>query len=211
VNSSSYNVVESAHLTAGLSLSQALKGNGQTASKIVAEVRNEVSSFLESVTGINDIMTFAKMAMSTAQAGRKIVFIGEGSSISSASHSATDFSKSGLTSVAISDSNLITAMMNDFGRDSWLVKGLERHSSEGDLVVLLIHDQITPAETHAIQWCHSSARQVVAIGGSILKTQIYDQLHHYVPWNSTSLVSNHVMPSIANLAVADGLLTLMSK
>lgn len=208
VDSLSYNVVESAHLAAGLSLVESLKNDDLNARDILSSTADAIGTIASSSSWVDQVVDFGGVAVRTAEEERKIVFIGEGSSISSASHSATDFTKSGLRSVAISDANLITAMMNDFGRDSWLVKGLERYSEPGDLVVLLLHDDMTAAEGDALQWCQHNDRTPFVIGGRAIPPSSTDRQVPQISWDSDHPSSNLIIPSITNLAVADGLLTL---
>ena len=205
VPSLSYNVVETVHLASGLCLAHSLAGGSPVEDSLLSIAR-DVSELLDSKSRMDAILDLAEIAQETAARGGKLVFIGEGSSISSAAHSATDFTKSGLKSIAISDSNLITAMMNDFGRDAWLVKGLERYTEEGDLVVLLMHDSMTLAEEKAVLWCGSNSRNVVAIGGTNSNSRVNSVLRQHHTWSGDNQSGNLIIPSVTNLAIADGLL-----
>lgn len=207
VDSSSYNVVESAHLAAGLSLAEALRDDTANASDVLLSVAGAIETIASSHSWVDQIMNFGGEAVRAVSADRKLVFIGEGSSISSAAHSATDFTKSGLRSVAISDANLITAMMNDFGRDSWLVKGLERYSEPGDLVILLLHDELSGAERDALIWSQSNGRETFVIGGKPIPPSATGRQIRQISWYTDQLSSNLLIPSLTNLAFADGLLT----
>lgn len=207
VDSLSYNVVESAHLAAGLSLAESLKDDVASATDVLSSIAGAIETIASSSSWVDQIMEFGAEALKTTDAGHKLVFIGEGSSISSAAHSATDFTKSGLRSVAITDANLITAMMNDFGRDSWLVKGLERYSDPADLVILLLHDDLTAAERDALRWCQANGREAFVIGGKPIPSTSTDQPLRQISWDSDQLSSNLLIPSLTNLAVADGLLS----
>ena len=205
VPSFDYNVVETVHLAVGLCIAQSLAGGTAVENSLVS-IANDVRELADSRARMQDIVEFAEISKKTISESGKLVFIGEGSSISSASHSATDFTKSGIKSVALSDSNLITAMMNDFGRDEWLVKGLERYSDPGDLVVLLMHDAMTAAEEKAVLWCGNNSRTVVAIGGVHSSSAVVSVLRQHHEWSGTDMSGNLIIPSVTNLAVADALL-----
>lgn len=210
VDSLSYNVVESAHLVAGLSLARSLTHKNETSANVLSSAEQSIEAVATSSLWVDQILEFSDEVLKAVGRGNKLVFIGEGSSISSAAHSATDFTKSGLRAVAISDANLITAMINDFGRDSWLVKGLERFSEPEDLVVLLMHDEMTAAEHDALSWCHMNGRKTFVIGGPAITSSEAGFRVRQLAWHSDEPSSNIIIPSITNLAVADGLLTLRS-
>lgn len=205
VPSFDYNVVETTHLAAGLCLAQSLAGGISHDDSLLA-IERDLRALLDSAPRMEAIADFAETAKKTVAREGKVVFVGEGSSISSASHAATDFTKSGIKSVAVSDSNLITAMMNDFGRDEWLVKGLERFSDKGDLVVLLMHDVMTTAEEKAVLWCGENSRDVVAIGGTCPSPVVSSVLLQHQAWSGKDLSGNLIIPSVTTLAVADALL-----
>ena len=65
------------------------------------------------------IESAGQLAMAQAEAGRKIIFIGNGASASIASHMSTDFWKNGgMRAVAFNDAALLTCLSNDCGYEN---------------------------------------------------------------------------------------------
>lgn len=211
VDSTSYNVVESVHLAAGLALANALSGKSPDPSETLLKLSEKIDRTAKDNSVITNLLKVEATFSEAVSSGRKLVFVGEGSSTSSACHSATDFTKSKLKSVALSDANMTTAMMNDFGRNSWITMGLERYSDEGDVVVFLTHDKLTEAEKAGIDWCKARKRETVFFGASIdMEDREFTDsvVHGALPADP---VSNLVLPSVMNLSIADGLLSLVGK
>ena len=70
--------------------------------------------------------------------GGKTMAMGNGASASIASHISTDLSKgAGIRTVNFNDTNLITALSNDYGYENWMEKAVEIYGDAGDMVILV--------------------------------------------------------------------------
>src|SRR5580698_5639289 len=79
-----------------------------------------------------------KSAHTTHDAGKKILFIGNGGSAGIASHLAIDFTKNGkLRSLAFNDPSALTALGNDLGYENVFAKQIEYHATPGDMVIAI--------------------------------------------------------------------------
>lgn len=90
----------------------------------------------------SDIYTFIMKLRDTIlivkENRNKIIFAGNGASAAIASHFALDFTKQAkVRSIFFSDPSLITAYSNDYGFENWVMKTIEHHCYEGDLVILI--------------------------------------------------------------------------
>lgn len=72
------------------------------------------------------------------QAGKKIIFIGNGGSAALASHCAVDITKNaGVRCMNFNEADLITCFSNDFGYEKCFQKALEFYADPGDVIVLV--------------------------------------------------------------------------
>ncbi|TBA93650.1 SIS domain-containing protein [Rhizobium ruizarguesonis] len=79
-----------------------------------------------------------QLARATHDAGRKIMFIGNGGSAAIASHMATDYSKNGgLRAMAMNDGATLTCLSNDLGYENVFSTQIGMHANEGDLLVAI--------------------------------------------------------------------------
>ena len=70
--------------------------------------------------------------------GRKTIIAGNGGSAAIASHCALDFSKNALVRcVALTNPELVTALANDCGYETWVAKALELYADDGDVIILI--------------------------------------------------------------------------
>ena len=70
--------------------------------------------------------------------GGKTMTMGNGASASIASHISTDLSKgAGIRTVNFNDTNLITALSNDYGYENWMEKAVEIYGDSGDVAILV--------------------------------------------------------------------------
>lgn len=203
VDSENYNIVESAHLYLGL---------------LAIEQMDEEESLsmrrTESATGeakkipwgrfIEKLDDFSSALEETNFSSRRVVFIGDGSSSSLASHLATDFSKSGLTAQSINDHNFLSMAQNDYPNDDWLQVGIERSVRREDFLVFVTHSNLFPAEIKAIQraiptdldvWFHGSVHPPEGFPAE--RALVYPVV---------SPVNELVIPSVGLLAVAEAFL-----
>ncbi len=73
-----------------------------------------------------------------AEAGCKIMFIGNGGSAAISSHMATDYWKrGGMRAVAFNDSSLITCIGNDYGYGSVFEKPIGMFADRGDVLIAI--------------------------------------------------------------------------
>jgi D-sedoheptulose 7-phosphate isomerase len=73
-----------------------------------------------------------------AQAGRKVIFIGNGGSAAIASHQALDYWKNGgMRAIAFNDSSLLTCIGNDFGYPHVFEKPVEMFADHGDVLIAI--------------------------------------------------------------------------
>ncbi|MDP7078124.1 MAG: SIS domain-containing protein [Desulfobacterales bacterium] len=84
------------------------------------------------------IESAGQLAMAQTEAGRKIIFIGNGASASIASHMSTDFWKNGsMRAIAFNDAALLTCLSNDCGYENVFGKSVEMFADEGDILVAI--------------------------------------------------------------------------
>ena len=84
------------------------------------------------------IESAGQLAMAQTEAGRKIMFIGNGASASISSHMATDFWKNGgMRAIAFNDAALLTCLSNDYGYENVFGKSVEMFADEGDILVAI--------------------------------------------------------------------------
>jgi D-sedoheptulose 7-phosphate isomerase len=88
---------------------------------------------------VEDAFTRVRKSAHTAHdAGKKILFIGNGGSAGIASHLAIDFTKNDkLRSLAFNDSSALTAIGNDLGYENVFAKQIEYHAAPGDMVIAI--------------------------------------------------------------------------
>lgn len=203
VDSMNYNVVETAHLLLGLI---AVRGLGLSESAVEKDFERCVEELrsLDWEATIEQLDLFSGELKDIDFESQRIIFVGDGSSASLASHLATDFSKSGLTSQALNDHSFLSAAQNDFGSIDWISVGIERSYRPGDTVIFISHGDLFPAEKKAIQSTYES-RVAVAHHGTV--TIPFDVPHHrHVTYPVTHPASELVAPSIGLLAIAEAFL-----
>lgn len=203
VDSRNYNVVETAHLLLGL-----IAVRGLELSRLEVE-----EDFQRCVEELNNLDWGAKIeqlnAFSDELAGidfqsNRIVFVGDGSSASLASHLATDFSKSGLTSQAMNDHSFLSAAQNDFGSVDWISVGVERSYRPGDTVIFVSHGHLFPAEKKAIESALQLGASVAHHGTVPEPVDLPD--HRQLTYSVMHPASELVAPSIGLLAIAEAFL-----
>ena len=84
------------------------------------------------------IESAGQLAMAQTEAGRKIIFIGNGASASISSHMATDFWKNGgMRAMAFNDAALLTCLSNDCGYENVFGKSVKMFAGEGDILIAI--------------------------------------------------------------------------
>ena len=72
------------------------------------------------------------------QLKRKIIFVGNGGSVSIAGHLTVDFTNAvGIRSINFNDPGIITCFSNDYGYENWVGKALDCYANSGDILVLI--------------------------------------------------------------------------
>jgi len=99
----------------------------------------EVTDLSGNVMPVEDAFNrVRKSAHTVHDAGKKILFIGNGGSAGIASHLAIDFTKNGkLRSLAFNDPSALTALGNDLGYENVFAKQIEYHATSGDMVIAI--------------------------------------------------------------------------
>jgi len=78
------------------------------------------------------------LILKTKDAGRKMIFIGNGASAAIASHISVDFWKNGgIRAVAFNDAALLTCISNDYGYHYSFEKPIEMFADKGDLLIAI--------------------------------------------------------------------------
>ena len=121
----------------------------------MAQTPNQIAAYFDVVGGLGHRIeatdaTGAGLAVEKAldwalararqahDAGRKIIFVGNGGSASIASHMAIDYSKNaGLRAIAFNDAAALTCLGNDVGYDNVFGKQVELYGAAGDLLIAI--------------------------------------------------------------------------
>ncbi|MGO7533368.1 SIS domain-containing protein [Rhizobium leguminosarum] len=107
-----------------------------------------------------------QLARATHEAGRKIIFIGNGGSAAIASHMATDYSKNGgLRAMAMNDGATLTCLSNDLGYENVFAKQIDMHANEGDLVVAISSSGRSESITKAVRTAREKGGAVLTLSG----------------------------------------------
>lgn len=84
------------------------------------------------------VTAFYEAARNCGQAGRKVIYIGNGGSASIASHMSVDLWKNGgIKSQCFNDPSLLTCLANDLGYEHVFAKPVESFAEPGDIVVAI--------------------------------------------------------------------------
>ncbi|MGO8187367.1 SIS domain-containing protein [Rhizobium leguminosarum] len=107
-----------------------------------------------------------QLARATHDAGRKIIFIGNGGSAAIASHMATDYSKNGgLRAMSMNDGATLTCLSNDLGYENVFAKQIDMHATEGDLVVAISSSGRSESITNAVRVARERGGAVLTLSG----------------------------------------------
>ena len=203
VDSMNYNVVETAHLLLGLIAVRALELPEGDAKADFQECVEELRDF-DWKPIIEKLAVFSDELATIDFQNQRIVFVGDGSSASLASHLATDFSKSGLTAQALNDHSFLSASQNDFGSLDWISVGIDRSFRPGDTIVFISHSELFPAERKAIQASFDGGIAMAHHGTVSASLEL--PKHREVTYDVSHPASELVAPSIGLLAIAEALL-----
>ena len=87
---------------------------------------------------IAQLEDIADMIELTQESGNKGIFVGNGGSLSIASHLTIDcINAADLKAVNFNDPSMITCFSNDYGYENWVAKALECYADSGDTLVLI--------------------------------------------------------------------------
>lgn len=79
-----------------------------------------------------------QLVLHTHQAGKKIIFIGNGGSAAISSHIAIDYWKNGgMRAIAFNDTSLLTCIGNDYGYAHVFEKPIQMFADSGDLLIAI--------------------------------------------------------------------------
>jgi D-sedoheptulose 7-phosphate isomerase len=99
-------------------------------------------------------------------AGKKILFIGNGGSAGIASHLAIDFTKNGkLRSLAFNDPSALTALGNDLGYENVFAKQIEYHAAPGDMVIAISSSGKSPNILAGVSTARQHGCEIVTFSG----------------------------------------------
>lgn len=91
---------------------------------------------------------------STADAGGKLIFIGNGGSAAMSSHLSVDFTKAcGIRSINFNEADLITCFANDYGYENWCEQALSAYADQDDLVILISSSGNSQNILNAAKYC----------------------------------------------------------
>ena len=99
-------------------------------------------------------------------AGRKVIFIGNGGSMGIAAHMAIDFSKNGgMRAMALGDSAALTCLGNDFGYADVFSRQIDWHGTAGDVLIAISSSGESPNILNGVAAARSRQCQVVTFSG----------------------------------------------
>jgi D-sedoheptulose 7-phosphate isomerase len=107
-----------------------------------------------------------EMAIASAQAGCKQIFIGNGGSAAIASHMAIDFSKNGgLPAVCFNDGAALTCLGNDFGYEEVFSRQIQFHARPGDILFAISSSGASKNILNAVEAAFEKGCRVVTLSG----------------------------------------------
>lgn len=161
-----------------------------------------------------DRESIAKMGQSilaAREAGKKIIFLGNGGSAATASHFVNDIAigtrspHKPFKAIALTDNMaIVTAIGNDDGFEEIFVKQLEVYLETGDLVVAISASGNSPNVIKAVQLCKRRGNSVVGItgfdGGELKKicdinVHVQTEKAEYGPVEDVHMVLDHLLGS----------------
>ncbi|MBB4509313.1 MULTISPECIES: SIS domain-containing protein [Rhizobium] len=144
-----------------------------------------------------------QLARATHDAGRKIMFIGNGGSAAIASHMATDYSKNGgLRAMAMNDGATLTCLSNDLGYENVFSTQIGMHANEGDLLVAISSSGRSESITRAVRTAREKGCAIMTLSGFAPGNPLRDlgDLNFYVASDQYGYVE------IAHLAICHAVL-----
>ena len=112
------------------------------------------------------IESASQLSMAQTEAGRKIIFIGNGASASMASHMSTDYWKNGgMRAIAFNDASLLTCLSNDCGYENVFGKSVEMFADEGDILVAISSSGKSENILNGVYAARKQGAHVVTLSG----------------------------------------------
>ena len=85
-----------------------------------------------------DLIAFKEIALEVKNNNKKMIFMGNGASAATSSHSSVDFTKqAGVRSINFNEAGLLTCFANDYGYENSYARALEFYALEGDAIILI--------------------------------------------------------------------------
>lgn len=126
----------------------------------------------------------ANLIRAQAQAGRKLMFIGNGASAAISSHMSTDFWKNGgIRAVAFNDSSILTCIGNDFGYKHLFEKPIEMFADEGDVLVAISSSGRSENILFGVQAAGANQCKIITLSGFAADNPLFSlgDVNFYVP------------------------------
>jgi D-sedoheptulose 7-phosphate isomerase len=112
------------------------------------------------------IGSVGQLAITQAETGKKLIFIGNGASASIASHMSTDFWKNGgMRAVAFNDAALLTCLSNDCGYENVFGKSIDMFADEGDILFAISSSGKSENILNGVRAARNQGAKVVTLSG----------------------------------------------
>lgn len=137
------------------------------------------------------LAVFMSKILAATNAGKKIIFVGNGGSASIASHMAIDYSKNGgIRAICFNDPAQLTCLANDCGYENVFSRSIEIQADPGDLVVAISSSGRSANILNAVEAAHKRKCLVVTLSGFIDSNPLRELggLNFYVPSNEYGFV-----------------------
>ena len=107
-----------------------------------------------------------QLVIAQTEAGRKVIFIGNGASASISSHMATDYWKNGgMRAMAFNDAVLLTCISNDCGYENVFGKPLEMFADDGDILFAISSSGASQNILNGVHAARKRGAHVVTFSG----------------------------------------------
>lgn len=115
---------------------------------------------------VSCIENMKEMLINVKEAGKKVIFAGNGASAAIAGHAALDFTKQAkVRAVCFNESALITAFSNDYGYENWIEKAVGFYADKGDVIVLISSSGSSLNILNAVKAARSMDLEIVTFSG----------------------------------------------
>jgi D-sedoheptulose 7-phosphate isomerase len=126
----------------------------------------KVTKDKQNLSFFDAIESAGQLAMAQSEAGKKIIFIGNGASASIASHMSTDFWKNGgMRAVAFNDAALLTCLSNDCGFENVFGKSVDMFADEGDILFAISSSGKSENILNGVKAARNQGAKVVTFSG----------------------------------------------